>query len=228
MKEQDNGFLPTFSETVKLWLKGGNLLLSLVLAALSAWLFITKELAAGIGLTVTTVGSIFTLIKLELSTYKKIKRTYNQPDKELYKEFIELLPSDRGVIYEISPDVGILPSFEKGTLENLHDFVDCWDNAEHEFHDEQVEKAKEDLLDAANDFLEFITEKAAADDQHPGLYYTLISKRQAVDFSFIPTDEDYDPQTEVRRDLEKGGKLQDEVFEKHQEFVETAKKRLGV
>lgn len=226
MREQDNGFLPTFSETAKLWFKGGNLLLSLVLAGLSAWL-ITAKPAAGIGLIVALVGSIFTLVKLELGTYKRLKRTLNKPDQELYNEFLEILPSDRGVIYEISPEIGILPSFRREILKDLYDFVDHWDNPEHEFHDEQVEKAKEDLLGVANNLLEFITEKTAPHDQNPDVY-KLTSKIQVDDPSFRSTEEDYDPRTEIQRDLEEGGKLQDEVLEKHQEFIETAKSRLGV
>lgn len=75
------------------------------------------------------------------------------PDRDLFATFLDVLPSTRAIAFlkryagqPITPEV----------LRELGDFVDTWTNAEHEFHDRSLEKARKKLVVAIKEYLGYM------------------------------------------------------------------------
>ena len=82
-----------------------------------------------------------------------LKSEFVNADRELLKKFMETLPSTKGSIPFIKEHNMAGWSFEWAKLSNLVKFVEEWDNAEHEFHDEELEELRKKLLSLSRDYL---------------------------------------------------------------------------
>ncbi|MBT3058731.1 MAG: hypothetical protein KME44_07990 [Candidatus Thiodiazotropha sp. (ex Lucina pensylvanica)] len=73
-------------------------------------------------------------------------------DRELFKKFLDLLPSNsRSIKFLGEHDLG--DSFPRKDLDQLSYFVNYWDNAEHEFHNKLLEKKRTELITLTKNFL---------------------------------------------------------------------------
>ena len=79
--------------------------------------------------------------------FENVDRIPNKNDVELYSEFLELFAkSDRIRFFKEHDFSG---TFHKNQIEQLNEFIEFWDNADHEFVDQGMESARKNLYEAA-------------------------------------------------------------------------------
>lgn len=71
-------------------------------------------------------------------------------DKQLFREFLEGLPSNGVIDFLRGHD--FLMEFDLDSVSPLRKFLREWDNANHEFQDKELEKLRKELYEAAADF----------------------------------------------------------------------------
>ncbi len=121
---------------------GGAVILGITLLSVASGVVLVIGLKnPWIGVSVILAG----LFIFALSYAHRARTSAGQPrgriaDRDLYRRLVELLPSDSGVIgYFLHDDISYVPDEVRSTLRR---FRWDWDNAEHEFHDPQVETAR--------------------------------------------------------------------------------------
>lgn len=98
------------------------------------------------------LGLLATLIGLEVKT-KSAKGPH--PDKELFQEFLRVLPSNDSIEFIRTFNMAGF-SFDRRKLDDLKEFAYEWDDAEHEFHDKQLETKRKKLLKLIQKYLNYI------------------------------------------------------------------------
>ena len=139
-------------------------------------------------------------------------------DEILYWRFLELLPTAKGVLVFLK-ELGISLRFREENLRPLDEFLDTWDDAEHEFLDAEIEQKRKSLLATCKVFCSWISQNTAdAEGCNPGLH------------EIIPycCDEWKPGYQECIRKMEEVQKLSEKLREAHQELVRTARRRLNV
>jgi len=87
---------------------------------------------------VTSLGLLAALIAQELVT---ISKASSQRDRDLAKQFLEIFPSNGGSAdFLKNHDIGA--PFHESALNDLNNFLERWNNAEHEFNNKQLKKQK--------------------------------------------------------------------------------------
>lgn len=142
-----------------------------------------------------------------------IAASVHPSDRFLLKKIVKLLPST-GVIHFLKHH-DFLGSFRQREIEPIEQFLYEWNNAEHEFQDEDIEKLKIELFEAARQFIALVGQ------------YTTLNKN-----GFQAVRPDYyegggEREVEFRREANEIGKSADSVVEKHQEFVRVARHKFG-
>lgn len=75
-----------------------------------------------------------------------------EPDRRLLARLLELMPSSTGVVpFLRDHDLGA--AFRWEWVAPLDEFIQRWDNAEHVFHDPDVERERQQLLADAQEFI---------------------------------------------------------------------------
>ena len=94
--------------------------------------------------------SSFVLVITELYrrySKKSLKSNINKKDVELFEEFIALFSNND--LIRFYKEYDFLGSFDKKFIDPLYEFIEFWDNAAHEFIDEELENEKNNLYKAA-------------------------------------------------------------------------------
>lgn len=140
-----------------------------------------------------------------------------EADRHLLTRFRELLPSTSGVApFLRSHDLGA--PFRWETLQSLDAFVQGWDNAEHRFHDQQVDAERALLLESASQFL---VQLALESGPEPGGWQAVVPAEHRDTFRIDGRERDIRRVTELNA-------MAAEVYQQHQRLLEVARRRLGV
>ena len=134
-------------------------------------------------------------------------------DRELLKKFMETLPSTEGSIPFIKEHNMAGYSFEIARLEDLQKFVGEWDNAEHEFHDEELEKLRKKLLSLSRDYLDELSRNTWLTS--PG-------------FAAVPAEWEIEQPERFREVVSKLHQLAEDILNAHQSLIRLGRKKLGL
>jgi len=98
---------------------------------------------------VTSLVLLATLIGQEIAASRR--SVVDRHDESLFDLFLRDFPSNGSSARFLSEhDIGA--SFPRENLEQLSNFTLRWGNAEHEFHDKELEKSRKKLFDLAKEF----------------------------------------------------------------------------
>ncbi|OBU17365.1 hypothetical protein [Photobacterium aquimaris] len=142
------------------------------------------------------------------------KQNLIEVDKALFLEFIELLPSD-GLDIKLLEEHDFGNSHHGKKVKSLDTFVHTWNNALKHFLDEELESKRKQLIDKSKHFI-----------------YTLASRSYSIGngemFSCIPDAyrNAWDWPPHVEEQIRELNELGTELFELHQDFVLTARRKL--
>jgi hypothetical protein len=157
---------------------------------------------------ITGLGLLAAFIGLEWNESKEIEKN---PDIILYKKLIDLLPSATIIEYLRNKDFG--SAFRNEQIDPLREFCAYYDNAEHEFIDSKLESKKKELLNSANEFLNYLARHT----------WPLQDGIQS-----IPAEWQEDQRERWDRTKRELNRLSDLVVIKHQELVRLCKSKLNV
>ncbi len=131
-------------------------------------------------------------------------------DVLLLRELIQLLPSD-GVI-DFLRHHDFLNDFELDAIGPLREFLHRWDNAEHEFHNAELEQLRKELISATEGLSHSISK------------YTSSNKTgiQAVRVDRLKHIAEHEER--FRREADIINSAADEVVQKHQELIRTGRR----
>jgi hypothetical protein len=157
---------------------------------------------------VTTLGLLATLIGLEVT---EPRRRRTEADCQLFQSFLEILPSGGSITFiRNHPMEG---AFALNSLNDLYRFADEWSNPEHEFHDKTLEKKRKELLKHVSQYLSFAARNTFPTD---------------TGLQTVPPEWEIDQPERFDQLVRELHSRADEIFELHQGFVRTARKRLGL
>lgn len=131
---------------------------------------------------------------------------FSEADNRLFNELRDLLPSNRVIKFLAEHDFG--GSFFRQEIEPLRTFRHDWDNAEHEFINQELEALRLALHDRVGVFLNLIAR------------YTVPIGGQGQ--SVNPPDSDYgDPERDnrIRRNAEEINNAADDLVQAHQSLI---------
>lgn len=151
--------------------------------------------------------------RLEVETLKEeIKRRKIEKDRELFKEFLEVLPSSGSIDFIDTMNMAGF-SFDSERLDDLREFYYNWDNAEHEFMDEELEAKRERLHELIGDYTSLIS----------GNTFPTDGGRQTV-----PPEWEREQPERFAKVVNELHEKAEEVVEAHQDLVRTGREKLGV
>lgn len=137
----------------------------------------------------------------------------NSHDKELFKEFINDLPSTSGSI-EFIREHDFHNSFKLSKLDELREFARKWDNAEYEFINHDLENPRNKLLSTIFEFIEVSSLNTFSEGDG---WQTSIPKY--LENGDIPPTR--------KKAIEKMNALGDDIFIQHQTLVRAGKNNLN-
>lgn len=160
---------------------------------------------------VTSIGLFATLIGLEIQGLKGAREKRNNPDRQLFEAFLEVLPSHGSIEFIKTHNIG--GTFDPEELNDLRRFTYEWIDPEHEFLNNRLEKKRRKLHELTEQYLYSIAVNT----------FPTHSGRQRV----LPRWELERPKPfgEVVNELHD---LADQVADAHQDLVRTARKTLNV
>lgn len=151
--------------------------------------------------------------RLEVETLEEeIRRRKIEKDRELFKEFLEVLPSSGSIDFIDQKNMAGF-SFDSEKLDDLRDFYYDWDDAEHEFMDDELEAKRERLHELVADYTSLIAGKTFPTD----------SGHQTV-----PPEWEYEQPERFAKVVNELHEKADAVVEAHQDLVRTGREKLGV
>ncbi|WP_345969429.1 hypothetical protein WCX72_08770 [Sulfurimonas sp. HSL1-6] len=182
-------------------------LIALLLA--EAWLVSSPDWEPAI----LFIGFLSSLIIQEVKD-KTVTNQSNTHDKELFTKFLNDLPSGEGSI-DFLRDHDFHNSFKLAKLDQLRDFARNWDNAEFEFLNKELEKARQDLLQTIFQFIDVSS-------------HHTFPERDGWQTS-IPnyTDNGEIPQR-AKESIKKMNDLGDNIFAMHQTLIRLGKQQLNI
>lgn len=153
-----------------------------------------------------------TLITLE---FQEPEERQDSPDHQLFQAFLELLPSDGDI--EFIARWSLSQPFALDRLANLRRFAEKWGLPEYQFHDKKLEGRRKELLNLTRKFLESAAINTFRDPEpNPHDWYR------------IPDDWEITQPERYKQAKNELDNLADQVFEAHQDFIRTARRRLNM
>jgi hypothetical protein len=143
--------------------------------------------------------------------YAEERRRLRDPDIQLYKEFIQTLPSSGDIEYLRTIDLGGL--IDSTRLQQVKRFFYEWKDAEHEFVNRGLERKRKALYAAIDAFL---------------IAYARHVFHENNEFYRVPREWEQNDPERYHAAVNELNKHADMVFESHQELVRAARKRLKV
>lgn len=142
-------------------------------------------------------------------------KAFTTADKNLFSQFVALLPSSNGVIQFLNENNMAGFSFKRETFDPLKDFCALWDNAEHEFHEQTLEELRKHLLTKANEYCVLLALETWPVNSDPQR-------------STVPPEWEYEDPERFRKVVGDFHRLAQEIVKTHQQVVREGKKYLGV
>ena len=150
--------------------------------------------------------------RLEVQTLEEeIERRKIKKDRELFQEFLEVLPSSGSIDFIDTKNMAGF-SFDPESLDDLREFYYNWDDAEHEFMDDELEEKRERLYDLVADYTSLIS----------GNTFRTDSGRQTV-----PPEWEHQQPDRFAKVVSELHEKAEAVVEAHQDLVRTGRKKLG-
>lgn len=118
-------------------------------------------------------------LRLDSLEFQK-QRERREMDIRLFESLTELLPSN-GRAMSLAREQDFSNSFAIAAVEPVTEFVQTWDNAEHEFLNKRIEAQKKSLLELASDFTLKIAQYTSPTGNGR---QSAIPSRMNVDFGF--------------------------------------------
>ncbi len=142
----------------------------------------------------------------------EIQRRKIEQDRELFKEFLGVLPSSGSIKFIERKNMAGF-SFDSERLNDLHEFYYNWNDAEHEFLDEQLESKRERLHDLIGDYTSLIGNKTfpTDDGRHT-----------------VPPEWEREQPERFAKAVNELHEKAENVVEAHQNLVRTGRRKLGV
>ena len=156
---------------------------------------------------VSSLVLLATLIGQEIASIRR--SSVDSHDRALFDRFLEEFPSN-GSSARFLNEQDIGSSFPRDDLDQLTQFTRDWGNAEHEFHDGELEKVRKKFLEAAKIF------------------------RSELSLNIFPIDggwfsmdlQDFEDRPEKINKRDEFNKQATEVYEAHQELVRLGTRKL--
>ncbi len=146
-------------------------------------------------------------------TYKE-KEKSEIADKDLFNKFLETLPSNSPSIYLLrDQDFGSF--YNNDDIDQINDFIDKWDNTEHQFLDTELEVKRKELLRGCNLFISNLV--TSSGPINIGSFYSVIPDGHRGDW------EQPDYVNEKIKDLNQKAT---NCYSQHQEFITLCKNKL--
>jgi hypothetical protein len=177
---------------------------------------------AFIGLSLVVIALIYNLITVyfdKFLTSKQVdleKEKQKKKDKELFEIFLKELPSGDNINFFNSHD--FVNSFDNRITNRLENFVECWNNAEKEFLDNEIEILKKDFLQNTNQFLEDLSNGSYTIERGKFNMQTTIPDAYFGKGYHLPD--------EITNKIDKLNKLSRKIFNLHQAFIRKCKEKL--
>lgn len=134
-------------------------------------------------------------------------------DEALFKEFLEVFPSDSRSVYLLeTQDFG--NSFSLTSLKDINKFVDEWNRPEKSFINPELESIRQDLWNKCHEFMGLIAIKSAPTN---GGFQSVVPDQYRDDWNW--------PEW-VNNDVKAVNKMASEVFSLHQGFIKSIRETL--
>jgi hypothetical protein len=186
-----------------LWIKQFQSVLDAMWASLDFWRITALAL-------LTLAVAVVTFRRQLLAIL--IPRSASVHDKDLFKKFLDALPSTGNVAFV--RDYDFANSFRLDDLRELTTFTYRWNNPEHEFLDQELEVRRQQVLRAIQAFLRSVD------------LYT--SPNHAERQSVFPrgVNPEFDVPPAIRREIDELNEQSRSVYAEHSELVRLAKTKL--
>jgi len=145
------------------------------------------------------------------SISEKGEEVAHSNDIRLFREFLDVLPSNTFIEFLKQHD--FLLDFELDSVNPLRQFINEWDNAEHEFQDNELEELRKSLMTAGDDFSSKISKYTSPNS----------SGRQAVRVDNLKHIDEHEERFESEAKII--DEASDEFVRIHQELVRTGRKK---
>lgn len=134
-------------------------------------------------------------------------------DKELFKKFLSILPSEGSISFLRTHDMG--GAFRYSNLEQLSKFYHEWQGPEFEFLDLELKEKCEILHKNADEYIGFLSLKIFPVHGYGDLYS-------------VPRDWLEDRPDDFKKIVDKLHLLSDKLIESHEDFIRTARVKLKI
>lgn len=205
-------------------LLAGKPLLEIILSAYLEKYFamsITNDYDSLIGLTLVFMGLFYNVITvyLDKNLLQKKDTTDNKyllkKDTQLFKKLLETLPSDGNMRF--LREHSFFDSFELGSIKQVINFYDYWNNAEYEFINEELETLRKRLYQNIQDF---VGVSSTGTYSQSGGWFSAIPDRYQGEEENLPIH--------VVEKIKKMNDLAEQVYQSHQELIRRAKQVLSI
>lgn len=137
-------------------------------------------------------------------------RGLSEHDRKLLNAFTEVLPSDGpSVVFLKEHDIG--GEFQSSCLNQLDEFMHCWQNAEHEFNNKKLESQRRVLIDVTAKFRNELAKNVSG----IGNGYLSMGLH------------DFETRPHALRAKDQLNKMATEVYKSHQELIRLGKSLLS-
>jgi hypothetical protein len=157
---------------------------------------------------ITALGFLAAYIGME---FVEEKRKMKSPDAKLFKEFQTTVPSTGDISYLRMQNMG--GTIDASQLRQLEQFAMQWDNAEHEFADNNFEKKKLALIESIREFM---------------AYFATHTWNIHGDLQHVPPEWQDDQPERWRATVSQLNELSDKIVSNHQDLVRFGRKKLRI
>lgn len=140
-------------------------------------------------------------------------------DRELFDEFLDALPSNGNVKFIDEYDF-LFGDFHRHNISQIKDFLETWNDAEHEFVNKKLEKKRQELFGRLKKFLDVLVVATVPVGNGKKLsVFPDNQPRKNDEGHYLP---------HLKEDARKTNDAAKGIFKLHQDFIREAKKRLKV
>ena len=142
----------------------------------------------------------------------EIERRRVEKDRELFQQFLEVLPSSGSIDFIDRKNMAGF-SFDSEKLDDLHEFYYNWNDAEHEFMDNELEKKCKKLHDLVGEYTSLIGDNTfpTDDGRHT-----------------VPPEWEHEQPKRFAKVVNSLHEKSRDIVETHQDLVKVGRRKLGV
>jgi len=158
---------------------------------------------------ITFLGAIGAYLGTEYALYKKGPSQDNEHDIALFEEFQKALPFEDSIRFLQQTDMA--GSFRSSDVEHIRQFHATWDNADYEFKDRVIEKARMRVYRAIDDFINYSAENILR-------HHNFLLR--------VPKEWKEEKPDKYNKVVDTLNDMADEIVDSHQELIRIVKKKL--